>query len=97
MWKDVDLVQKVIRVQSSNSYRTKMGKKRTIPICTSKVTVIRVTSVLIQRRLSVEVLADSSLVLTEGQESYVWQFQLGSLNRIGSPNRGRAIHRGAER
>jgi len=31
-WKDVDLSQKVVRVHSSSTYRTKNGKKRVIPL-----------------------------------------------------------------
>jgi integrase len=31
-WKDVDLAQKVVRVHSSSTYRTKNGKRRVIPL-----------------------------------------------------------------
>lgn len=31
-WKDVDLSQKIVRVHSSSTYRTKNGKKRVIPL-----------------------------------------------------------------
>lgn len=31
-WKDIDLVQKVVRVHSSSTFRTKSGKRRVIPL-----------------------------------------------------------------